>query len=240
MAHTYEWDSGLSSLNTAEFDRSICQLRKDSPTRLTDYLSSIVGLVTQLQEQPGITTREFDRRFRLIVATIAQNDISVLQLIANSLRNKSPEALNSIRTLLPADMRHVAIPQRSITQTATSVSSTEKQIISAAPEIREEPIQYSFSSEYRAVALIGTETEHVQNEGMLRGDELDPLRLTSIEDLWSLAPTGLCGFVVGGSIWRELNEVDQRRMIRRICEYSSFLFVRICLEGLSPANEEDF
>jgi hypothetical protein len=88
--------------------------------------------------------------------------------------------------------------------------------------------------------LIGTAEEHVRNEGMLRNAGLDPLRLPSLEPLWNIAPTGLCGFVVGASAWGQVPQADQRRAVRRICEYSTFIFARVCLDGLAPATARTF
>jgi len=104
----------------------------------------------------------------------------------------------------------------------------------------EEPTASGGGSKYSAVALVGTPQEHVRNEALLKRFELNPLRLPSLEHLWNVASTGLCGFVIGGSVWRELPESDQRGMLRRICAYSTFLFVRVCVDGLAPSVAHTF
>ncbi len=96
------------------------------------------------------------------------------------------------------------------------------------------------SDRFRAVALIGTSDEHVRNKSMLANANIAPLQIPTIEQLWELAITGLCGFVIGASAWEHVNQTDQKRTLRRLCEYSTFLFVRVSIDGLSSANAETF
>src|SRR5271154_4538771 len=103
MANSFEWNRGFFSTNTVEFDRALHQLRRDSSASVLDP-SLICDLATRLKEQPGIPRREFDRRLRLIVATLVGDDLGALQAVAGHLRNTSPEALNGLRKLLPADL----------------------------------------------------------------------------------------------------------------------------------------
>ena len=110
MAEPSEWNQGLLSRNTVEFDRALQHLRRDTATSLVR--PSFVTWRVGLKEQPGISQREFDRRFRLIVAVVVGGDSAALQEIAGHLRHTFPEALNAIRTLLPAELRHVAAPPR--------------------------------------------------------------------------------------------------------------------------------
>jgi hypothetical protein len=238
MAQAYEWDRGLFQPSTAEFDRAIHQLRRAAPAGLAANLPLIGELASRLKAEPGISNREFDRRLRLIVATVARGDATALRALAAHLRTTSPDALNSIRTLLPAELRHFAVPLGPGASSPSNIPTAQDLppppgavLDSAAPR---EP------SKYRAVALIGTEAEHVRNEALLNGDQLVPLHLRCLDDLWTLAPTGLCGFVVGGSVWRQIVEADQRATVRRICEYSTFLFARVCIDGLAPAVEQRF
>lgn len=239
MAQAFEWDRGLLSTDTVEFDRALHQLRRNAGS-LSGNPSLISDLSARFKEQPGITRREFDRRFRLMVSAIVQDDSTALQAIASHLRGTAPEALNAIRTLLPAELRHVAVQPRPGPQPSAATAPIVKPI----PKSEDEPIsstaESQVSSKFSAVALIGTPEEHVRNESLLRNANLDPLRLPSLEHLWNIAPTGLCGFAVGGSAWGQVSESDQRRSIRRICEYSTFLFVRVCVDGLSPAIAQTF
>lgn len=234
MAQKFEWDQGLFSTDTIEFDRALHQLRCYAGT-LSGDPPLFAELSARLKEQPGITRREFDRRYRLILSAIAQRDSSALQAIASHLCVASPEALNAIRTLLPAELRHVAVQPR----LGSHPSVPAPPLPRSPPPFQHEPISSTpespVLSEFNAVALIGTPEEHVRNESLLRNAGLTPLRLPSLEDLWNIAPTGLCGFVVGTSAWGAVAESDQRRAVRRICEYSTFLFARVCVEGLSDA-----
>ncbi|HVT87721.1 MAG TPA: phosphotransferase [Tepidisphaeraceae bacterium] len=241
MAEIYEWDRGLLSTDTVVFDRALLQLRRNV-RGLSDNPPLIRDLAAQIKKQPGITRREFDRRFRLIVSEIVRDDSTstALQAIASHLRDSLPEALNAIRTLLPAELRHVAVQTRSGPQSSIA---TPPAVMSLA-KFEAEPVSTDagsqVSSRFSAVALIGTPEEHVRNESLLKSANLAPLRLPSLEHLWNIAPTGLCGFVVGASAWGQVAESDQRRSIRRICEYSTFLFVRVCVDGLSPAIAQTF
>jgi hypothetical protein len=239
MAQAFEWDRGLLSTVTVEFDRALHQLRRNADG-LSDNPPLIGALAARFKEQPGITRREFDRRFRLIVSAIVQDNSAALQAIASHLRGTSPEALNAIRTLLPAELRHVAVQPRP----GPLPSAAPPPIIKPIARFQEDPIpsttESQVSSKFSAVALIGTPEEHVRNESLLKNANLAPLRLPSLEHLWNIAPTGLCGFVVGASAWGQVSESDQRRSIRRICEYSTFLFVRVCVDGLNPAIAQTF
>ena len=221
--------------------RAIHQLRRAAPAGLAANLPLIGELASRLKAEPGISKREFDRRLRLIVATVAQGDVSALRTLAAHLRTTSPDALNSIRTLLPAEQRHFArstTSRRRIT-VRTYRRAQDGDLLPPAGTIPDSAAARE-PSKYRAVALIGTEAEHVRNEALLNGDQLVPLHLRCLDDLWTLAPTGLCGFVVGGSVWRQIAEADQRATVRRICEYSTFLFARVCIDGLGPAVEQTF
>lgn len=237
MAQTFDWDRDLLSANTAEFDRALHQLRRNKADFSNPPL--IGDLAAKFKEQPGIARREFDRRFRLIVSAIVQDDSTALQAVANHLRTKSPEALNAIRTLLPAELRHFAVqpvPGTPLSAAPPADEATAKVHI----ELVSNGTESQPSSKFRAVALIGTPEEHVRNESLLKNANLDPLRLPSLEHLWNVAPTGLCGFVVGASAWGQVSVADQRRSIRRICEYSTFLFIRVSVDGLAPAVAQTF
>src|SRR5438046_2301427 len=108
MANDFEWDRGLLATETVEFDRALHRLRRVAADVCAN--PSLIGdLAQRLKEQPGITRREFDRRFRLVVSAIADDDAETLQAIALYLRDTSPEALNAVRTLLPAQLKHLAV-----------------------------------------------------------------------------------------------------------------------------------
>jgi hypothetical protein len=232
MSQTHQWDPGLLSTDTVEFDRALKKLRK-SAAYLCENPALIGELATRLKNQVDIPRREFDRRFRLIVAAIVQDNAEALPVIAGHLRTTSPEALNAVRTLLPPELRHVTV--QSVAQPVKPPSDV------VLPTLAWSRLgQSQVTSRFSAVALIGTPEEHVRNEGLLRSADLDPLRLPSLNQLWDVGQTGLCGFVIGGSAWGQVPQSDQRRSIRRICEYSTFLFVRICTDGLSPAIAPHF
>src|SRR5882672_8323353 len=81
MSNAQEWDRGLLATNTVEFDRALHQLRRNA-SGLSGNPPLIADLANQLKEEPGITRREFDRRFRLIVSAIVHDDSAALQTIA--------------------------------------------------------------------------------------------------------------------------------------------------------------
>src|SRR4051794_22838673 len=108
MAKDFGWDQGLLAAETAEFDRALHRLRRVTAD-VRGNPSLIGDFAQRLKEQPGITRREFDRRFRLVVSAIADEDAEALRAIALYLRETSPEALNAVRTLLPAQLKHLAV-----------------------------------------------------------------------------------------------------------------------------------
>ena len=239
MAEAFEWDRGLFSSVTVEFDRALQSVRNKA-VFLCNNPVFIAELAKQLKEQPGITRREFDRRFRLIVSAAAKDDSAVLQAIAKSVRDTSPEALNAVRALLPSDLRHLAVLPPANPQPKTDKS----QEILLSPSSPGEPTgtdpQTPQSSRFDAVALIGTMEEHVRNKALLKEANLIPVPLANLDQLLDIVNTGLCGFVIGASAWGHVKPVDQRRAIRRLCEYSTFLFVRVCVDGLSTSLSEAF
>ena len=239
MAQEFEWDRGLLATDTVEFDRALHRLRRVTADVFGN--PSLVGdLAQRLREQPGITRREFDRRFRLIVSAIVDGDVAALQAIALYLRERSSEALNAVRTLLPADLKHFAVQQPAHPQQSLPIVPQIKPIAVPPEEPGRTVTQPQASSKFGAVALIGTTEEHVRNEPMLRNANLDPLRLPTIEHLWNVVNTGLCGFVIGSSAWGQVPESDHRRTIRRICEYSTFLFVRVSVDGINQTIAQSF
>ncbi len=232
MAQAFEWDQGLFSSDTGKFDRALFQLRRNAaiPAANPPLLSN---LARDLRNKAEIPRREFDRRFRLIVSTVIEHDPGAIRAIATHLGEMCPEALNAVRTLLPAEMRHLAIRIRNMSDRPSATVDPRPEVPEANAATACNTSEQLSDSEYRAVVLIGTTEEHVRNEGMLRNADLDPLRLPSLEHLWDIAPTGLCGFVVGGSAWGRVPQADQRRAVRRVCEYSTFIFARVCLDGLA-------
>lgn len=239
MENDFEWDRGLLATETGEFDRALHRLRRVA-AEVRENPSLIGDFAQHLKEQPGITRREFDRRFRLVVSTIADDDAQSLQAIALYLRDTSPEALNAVRTILPAQMKHLAVQLPASPQQAPTIAA----IVKPVTEPQEAPVRnvanLQATSKFGAVALIGTTDEHVRNEALLKNANLDPLRLPTIDHLWNLVSTGLCGFVIGSSAWAHVPESDHRRSIRRLCEYSTFLFVRISVDGISPSIAQSF
>ena len=241
MAETPAWDQRLLSIITTEFDRALLQLRRDA-RQLRASPNVLVDIAIRLQQQPGMPRREFDRRFRLIVGVIAADDTTTLRAIVDLLRETSPEALNAVRTLLPPEMRHVALPA----VRSSSAGQPAKMQQPPDPEVAVRPSPSAGDagdldkSKFGAVALVGTAHDHARNEPLLVSAGLTPLRLPSLDQLWEIGPTGLCGFVVAGSAWARVPESDQRRAIRRICEYSTFLFTRVCVDGLFTPVAQTF
>ncbi|MBL0195660.1 MAG: aminoglycoside phosphotransferase family protein [Myxococcales bacterium] len=70
---------------------------------------------------------------------------------------------------------------------------------------------------------------------MLNRSGFSPLRVISIERLWTIAKTGFCGIVVGSSAWTGMDEQGQRDAVKRLCSWSTFVFARISLDGLGEA-----
>lgn len=241
MDIVFEWPPGLFSIQTSEFDRALALLRAKRNASVDDP-SRVFDLAKRLKSQTGISRREFDRRFRIVVATIVRDDLSALQAIAGLLREGFPEALNALRTLLPAEQRHVAIAtppsDREEPQDSTDRQNAASDV--SVPVLSSDAEDATEQSEFYAVALIGTAEEHVRNRSLLQSHKLHPLTLSSLEELWNVAPTGLCGFVVGGSVWKQLNAREQSRSIRLVCQYSTFLFSRVCLDGLNQESARTF
>lgn len=239
MAPSFEWHRGIFSVDTAEFDRALRWLRHEKTSEPRDA-AHIKSLVVRLRDQAGIPRREFDRRIRLILDAIAEGDPGILPSIAGALQASSPEALNAIRTLLPAALRYVAVPPRANEQLPPPSPITARTAMSQDRAPREEMDRRLNDSEFLAVALVGTFDEHVRNDGLLRQHKLDPYRIQSLDELWEMASTGLCGFVIGGSVWRQIPPSEHPRVIRLVCEYSTFLFSRTCLNGLSEESAQSF
>jgi hypothetical protein len=237
MATDFQWDRGLLATETGEFDRALHRLRRVAAD-LRGNPSLIGGYALLLKEQPGITRREFDRRFRLVVSAIADDDPQALQAIALHLRDTSPEALNAVRTILPAQLKHLAVQLPAGPRQVPAIAAVVKPVPQEAPVRIVDPQQAT--GRFGAVALIGTADEHVRNEALLRSVNLNPLRLPTIDQLWDVVTTGLCGFVIGSSAWGHIPASDHRRSIRRLCEYSTFLFVRISVDGISPSIAQTF
>jgi len=173
MAQAYEWDRGLLATDTVEFDRALSQLRRN-PSVPAANPESLSALADQLKLLPGITRREFDRRFRLIVSATIKNDSAALKAIAIQLRDTSPEALNALRTLLPAELRHFATKVQPTSAGQSSASTTAAPVALSAPEITQSPADPQSESKFWAVVLIGTPEEHVRNEALLKSTNLDP------------------------------------------------------------------
>lgn len=239
MQQAFEWDRGFFSADTADFDRALAQLRRNAAIPAANP-PLLANLAVELRAKHEITRREFDRRFRLIVSIVIEHDPAAIGAVASHLSETSPEALNAVRTLLPAEMRHFAIQHRPV---------GDRPVVPAPPALSASemgdatainPSGTVTESRFRAVALIGTADEHVRNEGMLRSAGLDPLRIPALEQLWNVAPTGLCGFVIAASAWGPIPHGDQRHAVRRICEYSTFIFARVCVDGLAPAVAATF
>lgn len=239
MANDFEWDRGLLATETVEFDHALHRLRRVAADVCRN--PSLIGDFAQrLKEQPGITRREFDRRFRLVVSTIADDDAEALQAIALYLRDTSPEALNAVRTLLPAQLKHLAVQLPANPQQTPAIAPIVKPVTVSQEAPARNLAQPQATSRFGAVALIGTTDEHVRNESLLRNANLNPLRLPTIDHLWNVVSTGLCGFVIGSSAWGHVPASDHRRSIRRLCEYSTFLFVRISVDGINPTIAQTF
>lgn len=239
MANDFEWDRGLFAAETGEFDRALHRIRRITAA-VRGNPSLIGGFALRLKDLPGITRREFDRRFRLVVSAFADDDAQSLQAIALYLRDHSPEALNAVRTLLPTHLKHLAVQQPSVPRQAPTVAAIAKPVTAS----QEAPVRNVDSTQatgrFGAVALIGTADEHVRNEALLRNANLNPLRLPTIDHLWDVVSTGLCGFVIGSSAWGHIPAQDHRRSVRRLCEYSTFLFVRISVDGISSSIAQSF
>lgn len=239
MTQEFEWDQGFFSPDSGEFDRAIFQFRRNAAAPAANP-SLLSGLAAELRNQNAITRREFDRRFRLIVSIVIEFDATAIGAITTHLSDVSPESLNSVRTLLPAELRHLATQPRPPSEHPTLAAATPPVLRDAKVDTVRDASEVPSDSKYRAVALIGTAEEHVRNESMLRNEGLIPLRQPSLDDLWNVAPTGLCGFVVGASAWGQVPQADQSHAIGRICKYSTFIFSRVCLDGLAPAIARTF
>lgn len=240
MAQPHASYEGLLSASTAEFDRALHLLQGNVPADPAGLPAFLGELADRLRGQPGMPRREFDRRLRLIVTSIVGEDVPSLRSLADHFRRSSPDALNVLRTLLPVELRHLATPARPDLPRTDTAPAPAAPAAEPSGETTPSPRQPPQPGRYNAVALIGTPDEHAWNEFLLGETELDPMCLPSLEQLWDLASTGLCGLVVGGSVWADVPAAEQRRTIHRICEYSTFLLVRVCVNGLAPEIEQNF
>ncbi len=236
MTDSAQWNPQLYALDAGSFDRALAQLRRGQPVAVESGVP-VAQFAIQLKNTEGISRREYDRRLRLVVLAVTASGQLKIEDVASSLRDAAPDALNVVRTLLPADAKHLAVQRRSDTESlATAEGSVAKVIANlsvASPEV-------SSDSKHSAVILIGTTEEHVRNEAELRNAKLTPLRLPSLEQFWDVVSTGLCGFVVGASAWAKVPHTEQRETVKRLCEISTFLFSRICLDGLAAENAISF
>lgn len=240
MTEAFQWNSQLFSLNTGEFDHALSQLRRGKPSRV-DNPVAISAFAEGLKATSGITRREFDRRLRLVVSASIESGHLAIQDIAAALREVTPEALNAVRTLLPVELRHLAAQSRTAPE-GPSVRGTAQTYSSNVPSIVDERSFASDASDskHRAVILVGTKEEHLQNEALLRSEGISCFYLSSLDQFWDMAPTGLCGFVVARSAWAQIPHTEQREAVVRLCKFSTFIFSRICLDGLETSNATAF
>lgn len=116
MTEAAQWNPQLFAIDASSFDDALAQLRRGQPVPVESGVA-VARFATQLKNTDGISRREYDRRLRLVVLAVTTSGPLTIEDVASSLRDAAPDALNVVRTLLPADAKHLAV-QHAPTQRA--------------------------------------------------------------------------------------------------------------------------
>lgn len=214
-----------------DFDRAMTWLARLVFTSPGEHAALVISAIRTLGASV-LSGREVDRRCRIVIGSVRQDE-ALLKLIVAGVQSVQPCALNAIRGALPSHLRPLARPrQASSTQAAAPTIATPQ---AAGPQAAAPPPLEAEAPSVPTVVLVGTEVEHSANHAMVNRSGLHPIRVATLELLWTVAQTGLCGFVVGPSAWTGLDEQAQHDAVARLCSWSTFTFARISLDGLAAA-----
>src|ERR1041384_7013700 len=213
------------------FDRAMAWVARLAFTGPGEHAALVVSAIRTL-EASALSGREVDRRCRIVIESVRQDE-ALLKLIVAGVQGVQPCALNAIRGALPSHLRPLARPRQApSTQPAAPTIATPQ---AAGPQAAAPPPLEAEVPSVPTVVLVGTEVEHSANHAMLNRSGFHPIRVATLELLWTVAQTGLCGFVVGPSAWTGLDEQAQHDAVARLCSWSTFTFARISLDGLAEA-----
>jgi hypothetical protein len=179
--------------------------------------------------------------------------------IDNSEKDRRLTAIYSRLNLIGGDQRALAIKSAALKNSI--VRNTVAQLIS--PEYRPlvfrpegSPIQANIpaaraespskiarvvwknaESEFADVVILSME-ETPATRKLLANDGFVPLRCSSVAELETMLArnVGVCSFLVENSFLAALSETEQRSILRRIAEYSTFTFIRLEEEKLLLSN----
>jgi hypothetical protein len=174
-----------------------------------------------------LPTLERDRRICLVTRMADFTPERVTELVAK-LPPSRHGVLNAIRTALPDHLRPFANVSSSDSLSTPKPASTPN--ADGSPKV---VVSGNEGERYRAVILIGNQTEHTHNRALLeRHSQLQPLRIASSTDLANIANTGICGIVVGPSVWLGLDVGEQECLARQILEFSTFSYLKLVTQGM--------
>ncbi len=224
-----EFLAGLAR-ESLDFDRAMGWLARCAFSGQGERAALIVAAIRTLAAS-ALSGREVGRRCRIVIESVHQDEALLIRIVAG-IQGVHPSALNAIRGALPSHLRPLAITQpRQGTTTPAAVPVATPQTAGPRPlapssfEAAMPPVP--------TVVLVGTKVEHAANHTMLNRSGLHPLPVASLELLWTVAETGLCGFVVAPSAWTGMDERAQHDAVARLCSWSTFTFARISLDGLA-------
>lgn len=213
---------GISNPSKVLFERAL---------RGLDSESAETALI-ELANSP-LPTLERDRRICLVTRQAAFTPEQVASLVAG-LPASRLSVLNAIRAALPEGLRPFANPAHGVA------------LVSPRPGIDpEESRTPAFTNSegggrYRAVVLVGNQTEHTHNRALLeRHSQLQPLRIPTPAGLMSIAGTGICGIVVASSVWHGQKVEEQVALVKQILEFSTFSYLKLVTKGMHDAVEAD-
>ena len=196
-----------------------------SPRALVD------GLLA-LALDKSLPARERDRRVHVAVQR-AQLDAPGVESLLRELGASAAPILNAVRAALPPGVRHLALER------AAGVAATLGDAGGAKREAGDGDAPAGDGDNATlAVVLVGTEAEHANNIALLRGGNLRPLRVGSIESLLKVANTGMCGFAIAPSAWPDGDEAAQRDALMQVLGLSTFLYVRLGTDRLMAGVAE--
>jgi hypothetical protein len=210
---------GLRSADHIAFEAAIVHVTKAvrSGAPFTEAFAFVCNAVE------GLGARERERRLQHFVERLAL-DPETLRELARFARSRAPWAVNAVLLLTPPAYRQLQPGASARESSAITPVRVPLATRTSMPEL---------SEPFRAVALVGRSDEHDNNRTLLRSHSLEPLHVADIEALLQLAPTGLCGIVIGASLWHHTEPERHSVVLKRICEISTILFVRIATEGLA-------
>jgi Ser/Thr protein kinase RdoA (MazF antagonist) len=222
--------------DSRDFDRALGWLSRRAFASPTERAAFVVSAIRSLASSSRLSGREIDRRCRLVFDRIRQDE-TLLRLVVAGVQGVQASALNAIRSALPSHLRPLAVahtPGSSLPPSSASPSTfieatTGDSSRNVSPHVHER------SQQIPTVVLVGTEVEHAANKAMLNRNGFEPLRVATLDALWTVAHTGLCGFVVAPSAWSGLDEQGQRGAVDRLCSWSTFTFARLSVVGMADS-----